>query len=120
MHNLQALAACRVLVNFSYSRLFDCYRRLQDAGGLGAAPPAGSRGSAPAGSEGQRPWRGKGAEPLAGSRGSAPEAIRFSQSDKVKSTQPVMHKFMTILMTRSGEKKKKNYFLWTPTATGTV
>ena len=71
------LGVYRVLVNFSYSRLFDCYRRLQDAGGLGATPPAGSRGSAPAGSEGQRPWRGQGAEPLAGSRGSAPGSYTF-------------------------------------------
>ena len=50
----------------------------------GPAPLAGSEGQPLAGSEGQRPWRGPGAAPL--------EAIRFSQSDKVKSTQPVMHK----------------------------
>ena len=43
-----------------------------------------SEGSAPGGVSGQSPLRGPGAAPL--------EAIRFSQSDKVKSTQPVMHK----------------------------
>ena len=45
----------------------------------------GPRGSAPGGVKGQSPLRGPGAAPL--------EAIRFSQSDKVKSTQPVMHKW---------------------------
>ena len=53
--------------------------------GPGAAPRRGPRGSAPGGVKGQSPLRGPGAAPL--------EAIRFSQSDKVKSTQPVMHKW---------------------------
>ena len=53
--------------------------------GPGAAARRGPRGSAPGGVKGQSPLRGQGAAPL--------EAIRFSQSDKVKSTQPVMHKW---------------------------
>ena len=39
--------------------------------------------SAPSGVQGQRPGGVRGAAPL--------EAIRFSQNDKVTSTQPVMH-----------------------------
>ena len=71
--------------------------------GPGATPRRGPRGSAPGGVKGQSPLRGPGAAPL--------EAIRFSQSDKVKSTQPVM---LTILMTRSGGKKRKIIFCGPP------